>query len=204
MKLLFALLSIAAWCGQSHAVEFEAFRATVTLPFINATFLNDTDRFLNTRVSNKQLINLALGAPFKAKTASELVLVVLREKSSSAFAPFTLAVINRKANALARAIATVTPSDVLLPDDPKKPGAGLFAADFSALSNTDFNTAAFTLNGSASGFGAGSDSSFILHLELTGLHGTFLRNAPQLAIYAGVITAAKLRVTGKPIATLDL
>jgi hypothetical protein len=204
MKLLLALLTIAVWCGRSHAVELEAFRATVTLPFINATFLNDTDRFLKTRVSNKQLINLALGQPFHAKTASEFVLVVLREKSSSAFAPFTLAVINTKTNALARAIATVTPSDVLLPDDPKKAGVGLIAAEFSALSNADFNTAAFTLNGSASGVGAGSASSIILHLELTGLRGTFLRNDPPLAIYAGVITAAKLRVSGKPIATLDL
>ena len=63
LPVLLLLLTLA----RAGALEYEVFRATVSLPFINSTFENDTDKFVNTRVGNKQLINLVRGVAFKEK-----------------------------------------------------------------------------------------------------------------------------------------
>ena len=63
MNPLRSLPFILLWLllARASAVEFQAFRATVTLPFVNSAIVNDTDKFINTRLTNKQIINLALG-----------------------------------------------------------------------------------------------------------------------------------------------
>ena len=204
MKLPIAILAFAWSLATTAATEFQAFRATVTLPFINATFQDETDRFLNTRVANKQLINLALGQPFSTKQPREIVVALLLPSNASPLAPATLVILNTKTKSILRTIATITPSSILIPDDIKKPGVCLVTLTFPALSNADFNTQAFSLAGNALGSVTLAGTTPVINLTLGGLHGSFSRYDPQLSIYASVVIAAKVRAAGKPIATIDL
>ncbi len=204
MKLPLILFALASWLATASAAEFQAFRATVTLPFINATFQDETDRFLNTRVANKQLINLALGQPFSTKQPREVVVALLLPSNTSPLAPATLVILNTQTKAVLRTVATITPSSILIPDDIKKPGACLVTLTFPALSNASFNTLPFSLTGNALGSATLTGTAPVINLTLGGLHGRFTRNDPQLSIYAGVVLAAKVRAAGKPIVIIDL
>ena len=82
MKTILAL--IAALCfasaNRAEAAEYHAYLATVSLPMLDGEYVSGNDRIVTTRLSTKQLINLALGRTFAAVVPPEQTLVLLVPK----------------------------------------------------------------------------------------------------------------------------
>jgi hypothetical protein len=199
LPVLLLLLAIA----RAAAVDYDVFRATVSIPFVNSIFVNDTDIFVNTRVGNKEIINLALFQPFKTKVSPDLVVALLVPKGGSPFTSPRLVVFNKKTNFVVATVATFASSNVLAPDDPTKPGVGIVAANFSAMTNTDFNTQAFSLTSSGTALARPALNGPLLTFSFPRFHGTFSRSGFSPSYYASIVTGASVRATGKPIATVS-
>jgi len=204
MKHLFIFL-ILALLVRADAAEFRAYKATASITFVSSIYENNTDRFATVKMSNKQLINLALAQPQKSKPLKDLVLVVLVPSATSSPLPVTLAVLNVKTGQIVRSVAGITAGNILTPTDPTKPVVALVSLTFAAHSAPDFATQAFTLRGSGVASARLKGASIFLSTSLSGLHGDFTRtDAAALNAYASVVTSGSLRVSGKPLATIEL
>src|SRR5258708_2626307 len=107
MKSKLVLLAMV-WCaGAAQAVEYQAFRATVSLPLLSSKFENNTDFLVKKKLSNKKLINLALGRPLATVVPATQVLVVLVPTAGQDFTGSRLAVIDTQAGTILKTIATI-------------------------------------------------------------------------------------------------
>lgn len=201
LRILLASVSLAT----ANATEFRVYKATASIPFVSSIYENNTDRFVTVKMSNKQLINVALGQPQKTKVSKDLALVALVPSASGSPLPVTIAVLNTKTSAIVRNVAGITAPNVLAPTDVSKPLVALVSLNFTALSATDFAVQPFTLVGSGVASAQTKSNVVLLNVALNGLHGDFNRtDSAAVNAYAEVVTKASLRISGKPIATLDL
>ncbi|MEK0448678.1 MAG: hypothetical protein RL088_946 [Verrucomicrobiota bacterium] len=204
MKQLFIFLTIVLLV-RADAAEFRAYKATASITFVSSIYENNTDRFLTVKMSNKQLINLALGQPQKSKSSKDLALVVMAPSATSSPLPVTLAVLNVKTGQIVRSVAGITAGNILTPTDPTKPVVALVSLTFAAQSAPDFAAQAFALRGSGVASARLKGTSVFLNTAFSGLHGDFTRtDAAGLNAYASVVTSGSLRVSGKPLATIEL
>jgi hypothetical protein len=206
MKSKLILLAMA-WCaGAAHAVEYQAFRATVSLPLVSSKFVNDTDLFVRTRLSKKQLINLALGRRLNAEVPVTQVLVILVPSAGPDYTGSRLAVIDTEARTILKTIATIATLDVLDTETPEQAGVGTGVGTVGAMANSQLDLGEFQLSGGGSALRTLEKDGTALLLNIKNLHGRFTRNQlpGQAFFYANVVARATVRVSGKSIATFDL
>jgi hypothetical protein len=202
--ILLALVCCAV--GAAQAVEYQAFRATVSLPLLSSKYVN-TDIIVKTRLTNKQIINFALGRSFTDEVPATQVLVVLVPSAGPDYTGSRLAVIDTQAGTILKTIAIIGTLNILDTEIPMEPGVGVGVSTVAALANDRLSLGSFQLFGGGSALRTVEADGTSLVLKVKNLHGRFTRNqlpGQTTFFYANVITKAQLRVSGKSIATFDL
>lgn len=210
MKTILAL--IAALCfaatSRAEAAEYHAYLATVSLPMLDGEYVSGNDRIVTTRLSTKQLINLALGRTFSTIVPPEQTLVLLVPKAGPP-EDSRVVVLDTKTGSVLATIATIDFLKILSPDNAAKPSAGYGQFSVPKLSNIEatFSGLAgateFTLRGSGTGISKNTADGPQLTLTST-LAGTFERTLPFGLVARGVLAKGSFRISGKPIASVTL
>jgi hypothetical protein len=191
----------------ARAADHYVYRATVSLLLQSATYENEVDQIVNLKLTSKSLVNAALGLPLKGKPPAGTIVVIAVPAAGPPFEGSRLGLLDTGTNAFTT-LATVSSLDVLSPSDPKANSAGVGEAFFQGLPVSFDPTAelvlqSFTLAGGGTGKAVAGSDGPSLSLQLSGLHAlVYQQGTPQP--YASAITKGTIRVSGKPIATVDL
>lgn len=196
--------------GRVDAAEFYVYRATASILLQSATFVNQVDRIVRVKLSSKKLINASLGQPLKGRPPANLVLAVATPKDAVSFDGSRLGILDTTGNTFTT-IATANDLTILSPDGGGM-SAGVGQASVGALPTgsipgldpgVELSLQPFTIAGGGVGQSAPGDSGPSLTLKIAGLHGLAFRQGDP-GYYASAITQGTLRVSGKPVATVDL
>ena len=210
MKTILALIAALCFAAASRAdaVEYHAYLATVSLPMLDGEYVSGNDRIVTTRLSSKQLINLALGRTFSTVVPPEQTLVLLVPKAGPPEGS-RVVVLDKNTGSVLATIATIDHIYILSPDNIAKPSSSMGQATVKALSNIEATfrgldaAATFTLRGSGTGTSVSTPDGPQLTLTAT-LAGTFERTLPFGLVARGVLAKGSFRASGKPIASVTL
>jgi hypothetical protein len=191
----------------AQAAQYYVYRATVSLLLQSATFENNVDQIVNLKLSSKSLVNAALGMPLKAKPPADTLVVIAVPAAGPPFTGAQLGLLDTARNAFL-GLASVTSLDILSPDDAGDTSAGVGEAFFlgfpvTFVPDAELLLEPFTLTGGGTGKAMPGAEGPALSMKLSGLHGLAFRNGDP-GFYASAITKGTVRVSGKPIATVDL
>jgi len=206
-------LSIALSAAEANGAPFWAYRATLSVAAQSASFENDVDRIVVTKLTSKTVINAVLGQPLRTRVPKNLVLVVLVPTSRTPLGA-RLGILDRDSGNVTT-IASVFQATLLRSDAGRTQGVGVGEAQVGSLpafgaspAAAELFVSAFLVAGTAKGRFTDASDAPGLSLRVSGLHARYDRTGPPPDLgspfYAGVISKGRLRASGKPLATVDI
>jgi hypothetical protein len=202
---LLGCLALAA--GPAAAAPFYVYRATVTILLQSAAYVDQVDQIVNLRLSGKKLVNAAVGQPLSGKPPADLVTVIAVPAEGPPYTGTRLGLLDT-ANDVFTPLATLTNLEILSPDDTGKTSVAVGEASFVGFPangnpSAELVVLPFTLAGGGKGKATADAAGPSLSINVSGLHGPAYRTDGP-GYYASAVTLGTVRISGKPIATVDL